>query len=259
MFDIEKLSVFINGKILLKDVTFQFDNGILCVLGVNGIGKTTLLKSLAGLHGDCKGKIVINQKPILTLTRNEIARTISFVPQVHTPYFNFTVNEMLLMGRTPYIKLFGMPGRSDYEFVEHVIAELQLGALSKKRFIELSGGEQRLVLIGMCLVQDTPVICFDEPTTSLDLRNSILILRKIKDLSVSMNKKIIISMHDLNQASMIADFVLMLYSPQMNEFGAVNNILKIEKLKKLYNLNFQTFEIGSNRYFYPIENVASGK
>lgn len=142
MIEVNNLSVHIDKKVILEDLNFALYKGTLCILGLNGIGKTTLLKTLVGLNGAYKGKIIINQKDLSHFSRRSLAKIVSLVPQEYMPYFDFTVKEMVMFGRTPYIGRFGLPSKTDNEKVDKIITEIGLRELENRNFKGLSGGEK---------------------------------------------------------------------------------------------------------------------
>jgi iron complex transport system ATP-binding protein len=238
MLQVDQISVDLGNNQVINNLSFSIDSGILAILGLNGIGKTTLLRSIAGLLKIKKGTIRINETNIVNLPKNEIAKLISFVPQEYSSIFDYTVEEMILFGRTPYIKTFNLPGPHDYKIVDTIMKEMNIECLKYRMFNELSGGEKRLVLISMTLAQNTEIVLFDEPTSFLDIKNSILIINKIKELASEFKKTIIISMHDINETILFADQVLMLCSSYNYKFGKVNEMINKEYLMELYDTNF---------------------
>ncbi|MBK8370334.1 MAG: ABC transporter ATP-binding protein [Saprospiraceae bacterium] len=247
MIEINNLSLEISNKIILENLNFSINEGILAILGLNGCGKTTLLKSLMGLLKLKKGTISINNNDIINTTKNALAKKIAFVPQEHNTYFNYTVSEMVLMGRTPHIKNFALPNKIDNELVDKALHDVDIHHLKNRNFLELSGGERRLVLIARALAQQTEIILFDEPTTFLDLKNSYLVLNKIKKLSKE--KLVILTLHDLNQTLQCADNILMIFSSTDHIFGRIEDIITNENLKKLYNIPLEIVRNG-NRIHY---------
>lgn len=253
MIEVNNLSVYIGKRTILKNISFTLSKGILCIFGLNGIGKTTLLKTLVGLIERYQGEIKINQKPLDGFTHRSLAKSISLVPQEHVPYFNFTVKEMVMFGRTPHIGQFGFPRKMDIEIVEKIICDIGIQELEKRNYTELSGGEKRLVLIAMSLAQETQIILFDEPTTFLDLKNATIVISKIKKLAVEMQKLIIVTMHDINQAITFADQVLLIYSKDSYEIGNIDTVINAENLKRLYGMEFKIIHSGRTKFIMPVQ------
>lgn len=253
MIEVNDLYINIGKRTILKNLNFSISEGILCIFGLNGIGKTTLLKTLTGLNKNFQGQIAINKRPLKSYSHIELAKSISFVPQEHVPYFNFTVKEMVLFGRTPHMKQFGFPTKIDFDIVEKIIHTIGLENFAERYYTELSGGEKRLVLIAMSLAQETQIILFDEPTTFLDIKNSTLVINKIKKLSTELNKLVIVTMHDVNQAISFSDQALLLYSEDSYEFGNIDLIINEKNLKRLYGMEFKVVYSDNSKFVVPVE------
>ena len=254
MLEVDNLAVGINSKILLSNLSFSLDRGILGILGVNGVGKTTLLKTLAGLNETCRGEIKISGQLIQEYKRADLAKLISLVPQEHTSYFDFTVKDMVLFGRTPYIKQLGFPSKKDNIIAEKVIQDMGIKHIANRYYNQLSGGEKRLVLIALTLAQETKIILFDEPTTSLDLKNALLVISTIKQLAIELNKMIIVTMHDVNHCVSFVDQILLLYSSNHNSIGSVDNMINPENLSMLYGVNFKIVSIDNKKIVVPLSS-----
>jgi iron complex transport system ATP-binding protein len=251
MIEVNNLSVYIGNKSILKNINFSLRKGILSIIGLNGIGKTTLLRTLAGLNKDYSGNISINQKLLSSFSHKSLAKSISFVPQEHVPYFNFTVLEMIMFGRTPHIKQFGFPTKNDFNVVEKIICDIGLEHLKERYYTELSGGEKRLVLVAMSLAQETQIILFDEPTTFLDFKNEMIILNEIKKLSKELGKLIVVTIHDINQAISIADQALILYSEESYDVGNADVTINESNLQRLYGMEFKTIYDDKSKFIVP--------
>jgi iron complex transport system ATP-binding protein len=249
MLQINQISVYLGKKKVIDNLSFSIDTGILVILGLNGSGKTTLLRSIAGILKPKEGTIQINNIDISRLNKNEISKLVSFVPQDYSSIFDYTAEEMILFGRTPYIGNFNLPSSSDYKIVNTIMQEMNIVNLKNRLFNELSGGEKRLVLISMTLAQNTKFVLLDEPTSFLDLKNSILIINKIKKLSTELNKTLIISMHDINETILLADKVLMFSGFNNYKFGNANELINKENLLELYDTNFEIINRNKNMIF----------
>lgn len=168
---------------IFRNVNLTVRRGeVLAILGRNGVGKSTLLNSLIGLHSLTEGTVHLGGDPLDSLTPTERARRIAYLPQMEGRGISYTVTEYLLMGRAPYIGLFSSPSRQDRDKVQEMMEELGLIDLAHSPLDQLSGGQRQQVGIARTLVQDAPLIVLDEPTSALDVANQAKVLRKIRQL-----------------------------------------------------------------------------
>lgn len=204
------------------------------LIGLNGAGKSTLFACLSKQHRLLRGSIFVNGKDICAYTYREYAQTVSFVPQVSVmSQTDNTVRDFLAKGRTPYLPLFSVPGRNEYEFMGGIAEKVGVDHLLDKNFSELSGGQQQLISLTRALVQDTPIILLDEPLSALDLRNQVFMLNLIKELS-DMGKTILFSTHDPNHALVLNCNVMLLKNGSIVCEGTADNCLSNEHIQEIY-------------------------
>jgi len=206
-----------SGSIMRRINISTVSGDLLAVAGLNGVGKSTLLRTLAGLQKQVDGKILLCGKSITDYSRNELARTISYVSTepVNVPYLK--VYDLAAMGRYPYT---GRMGRLNEEDRFRVLDALELVGMRAKMFHNidtLSDGERQRVTIARTLIQDTPIVLFDEPTAYLDIPNKYETLALLRRLAHQQNKTIIYSTHDLSLALRTADKVWLLYNSYIHE------------------------------------------
>ena len=220
-----------------RDVSLAFDAGeVLCLLGPNGGGKTTLFKTLLGLIPRQGGGILLDGRDLATLDRRAVARAIAYVPQAGTGYFPFTVGEVVLMGRTAHLPAFGVPGRADRAAADEAIERLGLGHLAESAFTRISGGERQLTLIARALAQDTKLLVMDEPTASLDFGNQVKVLEQVLALARS-GIGILLSTHDPDHALACADRVALLHHGTLAALGAPDDVLTPASLHAAYGVD----------------------
>lgn len=233
---INKLSFsYSHEKIVLKDISFAVEQGeFLGVLGTNGTGKTTLLKCINNILEPTVGGIYFGKEDITKLKQNEIAKIIAYVPQYANNLSPVTVIDFVMQGRIPYAG-FSFSQR-DKQIVLDVLQQFDLENYAFRKVNELSGGERQRVLIARALAQDPKIIILDEPTSSLDLYNQLFILEIIKEMGHKENLAVIMTIHDLNLASMFCDKLLMLKSGKVFAYGKSEDVLTVDNIKAVYNV-----------------------
>jgi len=220
--------------VLLDRIEFSLGNAeTLCILGPNGCGKTTLLRCLLGINPTASGSIVINGVPVRRMSRREVAKQMSYVPQSSTVLFPFNVLEMVLMGRTPHVPWMAVPSEQDRQRGLSALQELGISHLKNRLFNELSGGERQLVLIARALCQEANTMLLDEPTASLDYGNQIRILKVVNRLRDA-GFTIVMTAHDPDHAFRSATHAATMKGGRFLSMGAPEAILTGEALSELY-------------------------
>jgi iron complex transport system ATP-binding protein len=223
------------GVLILDDVNFSVgDNEILAILGPNGAGKSTLIHCILGLCRTHAGVVRLFGNDISDLSRGEIAKYVAYVPQASHAAFAFTVEQMVLMGRTAHITAMGSPSRRDREFAEQSIVDVGIGHLRRKRFTQLSGGERQLVLIARALAQDARIIVMDEPTANLDLSNQGRVLSLMREMAAN-GKSVIMTTHLPDQAFNLQCRVALLKAGRLLAAGPVETICTPDAMSELYD------------------------
>lgn len=212
---------------------------ILCLLGPNGCGKTTLFRTLLGLLPALGGTVLLNGQPITAMTRARIARAIAYVPQAHAPPFPFEVLEVVLMGRTARLGPFAQPGKADRAAAVDALRQLGIQDLAHRDYSRLSGGQRQLVLIARALAQEAGLIVMDEPTASLDFGNRVQVLAQVERLARSaatQGRGVILSTHDPDQAFALNARVLLLHGGGVLADGVAADVLTESNLSAVYGL-----------------------
>lgn len=235
---IDKLSFNYTGIPVLKDVDLEVGPGeMLGIVGPNGSGKSTLLKCINRVLKTQPNTVLIDGKDINNLNLRELAKMMGYVPQTSTNTFPFTVFDVVLMGRKPYIH-WNLSER-DYEIVADVLDFLGIGELSMRHFNELSGGEQQKVIVARALAQQPRLLLLDEPTSSLDIKHQLEIMCILKSLTQSKERSVIVSLHDLNLASRFSDIILMLKQGCIYAVGTPEEVLTEENIDAVYGIKAQ--------------------
>lgn len=209
---VENLSVSFYGHSILEKVSFKIEKGKLAVLlGPNGAGKTSLIRAITGLIKPDEGEIHIGGIPLKRMKRKQQARYLSYVPQHHQAVYNYSVQDFVLMGRTPYLGIFGTPGAKDRKMVDEVLEYLGIQSLGKRNYLSLSAGERQMVLLARSMAQNARVMMMDEPTTYLDYQKQYNFLESLKKMVETRGMTSVISLHDPNLALKFADKIIMIH------------------------------------------------
>jgi iron complex transport system ATP-binding protein len=229
----------------LNDVSFEIRSGeTIGLMGPNGSGKTTLVKIISGLLGGFSGNVEICGKPIQKHSNIEIAKIMSYIPQADNYIFDFTVEEIIAMGRRPYLDTFGILAKKDRDIIANVVNLLSMDKIIKRKYLSLSGGERRLVLIARALAQETSVLLMDEPTTYLDLNYKIIFMNKLKELN-KMGKTIFLISHDINLVAEYLNRIILLKGGRVICDGPTKDVLNEKNISEIFNI--KDFMIDFNR------------
>jgi ABC transporter related len=234
--------------LILNDISLEVNSGeIVCVLGPNGTGKTTMLRCLLGFNKPSKGKITIDGKQMHELGVKNRAKCLAYVPQYSSLSFPYTVKEVVLMGRTAYLS-YGMPfSKVDYDFAIKTIDRLGISHISDSLYNELSGGQKQMVLLARALTQDAKILIMDEPTANLDYSNQVKMLETIKQL-VNEGYGILMTSHFPNHAFLTESRVILMKGGKKLYDGNPDEIITTESLTNLYQTSVEVSEINIKAY-----------
>jgi iron complex transport system ATP-binding protein len=228
---------------LLEDISFELAVGdVLCLLGPNGSGKTTLLRCLLGVHRLTAGSIQVGGRSLTALTAKELARQVAYVPQRSPAVFPYTAFDFVLMGRSPHLRGMGGPSATDRDTTLAAMRHLGIAHLEARRFPELSGGEQQLVLIARALAQGSRVLIMDEPTANLDYGNQVRILHVLHTLAGE-GYSILMSSHVPDHAFLVCNKVALLRQGRLHGPGAPQEILTDAILSDLYGTAIRVLRV----------------
>jgi len=234
---VENLSCGYGSVEVISDLSFRFDtNRVLTILGPNGIGKTTLFKTILGFLKPQSGTITIDEKKTSSLSRKELARLLAYVPQSQIVPFSYPVEEFILMGRAPHLGLLQQPGPEDREIVHEVMRLLDIEYLAEKSCTGISGGELQLAFVARALTQQPRYLIMDEPTANLDYGNQTKVLECILDL-VQSGIGVIMTTHNPEQAFILESQVVLLQSAQKHLCGSYDEILTESCLRETYDID----------------------
>jgi len=224
------------GKPVGRDASFRLAEGeVICLLGPNGCGKTTLFKTILGLIAPQGGRVTIDGDDLSRWSRARRARTLAYVPQAHVSFFPFRVLDTVLMGRTAHLGPFAMPGERDREAARDALRGLHVEDLALADYTRISGGQRQLVLIARALAQEPRFLVMDEPTASLDFGNQVMVLEQVQALAAR-RIGVIMSTHAPDQAFACADRVLLMQNGRIVAEGAPEAVLTSERLREVYGV-----------------------
>jgi iron complex transport system ATP-binding protein len=226
------------GPTVLHEVSLDVERGtIVGLLGPNGSGKTTLLRVLAGILTPRTGRVFVEDRPIQQLTRRELARRIAVVPQETHSTFDFSVMDIVLMGRYPHLGAFQLEQADDQEIAREALAATGTTAFEARPFSSLSGGEKQRVVIASALAQASQMLLLDEPTAALDLAYQFEIAALLRRLNAERGATMIVSTHDLNLAAAVCDRIVLLKDGRVIAQGSTGETLTAESIRRLYDVD----------------------
>lgn len=238
MLQVQGLVAGYGKKEIVHGISFEMDRGeFVCIIGANGCGKTTALRSILGLLPVMSGKILINDVDTASLSTRRKARHFAYIPQVHVPPFPFKVADVVLLGRTPHLA----SSVSDVSKHDKIIAyqamqQLSIEHLAEREYTELSGGQQQLVLIARALAQEPDILVMDEPTASLDFGNQQLVLTRLHKLSRD-GVSVLMVTHDPDHALFCADWVIVMEQGNIICSGSPVDVITSEVMHRIYGTN----------------------
>jgi iron complex transport system ATP-binding protein len=228
-----------NGRGVFDGVTLGVDKGeVLSILGANGCGKTTLLKCINRVLTPKSGQVLVDGVNTSGLGRAQIAKKIGFLPQVHVSAYPYTVRDVAVMGRAPYLSITSSPGRADYKIADESLESLGITHLAEKPYTKISGGERQLALLAMVLTQQPEVLLLDEPTSHLDFGNQIKTLTMIKRLS-GRGYTVVLTSHFPDHAFQLGCKVVIMKDGRIIDEGKADDVVTEENLRRVYGIDIK--------------------
>ncbi len=222
---------------IIKNINSSFISGnFYSIIGPNGSGKTTLLDLISGFLKPGTGHIDIDHVPISSLATKEIAKKVALVSQDYIINFPFSVKDVVMMGRHPYISRFSHPCAGDIKKVAIMMEVTGILHLQDRKINELSGGERQRCVFARALCQDTPILLLDEAFSNMDINHTLQMLALVKQSVKEKNKLVISVFHDLNLASSWSDALLMLKNGEIKAFGNSQDVLTQQTIKDVFNV-----------------------
>jgi iron complex transport system ATP-binding protein len=236
---LDHLSVDIAGRRIVTGISLAVgDHQFAGLVGPNGSGKSTILKTIYRVHPPSAGQVLLDGTDLLSLRPKDAARRIAVVTQESTSEFDFTVREMVMIGRTPHKRSFDRDTVTDHAIVGQAIERVGCGALAYRRFNTLSGGEKQLVLIARALAQEADHLILDEPTNHLDIHHQVEILELVAGLGVT----VLAALHDLSLAALFCHTIHVLSAGRMVTAGPPGAVLTPETIRHAYGADVLVIE-----------------
>lgn len=249
MLRIHNISAGYNNEDILDDINININsNQVSVIIGPNGSGKSTLLKLIVRLISSSKGNIYVDNIDINTITNQQLAQRISYLPQgKKVP--DIQVKRMVLHGRFPYLQYPRRYRKQDYDMVYQALKKVDIENLADKNVNQLSGGTQQKVYIAMALAQDTPIILMDEPTTYLDIAHQMKLMSLAKELANS-GKSVVMVLHDLTQAFSYADRIIVMFEGKIVLDGIPEEIFQSDVIFNVFGVKLNRIYTNDKWHYY---------
>ena len=249
---LQNLSIEISGTRICQGLDLEFSTGqVWCVLGCNGVGKTTLLKTLAGLRPPNSGNVRLNGRPVQRVARRERAQQLSMLFQDSETLFPTTVLETVLTGRHPWISPLRGEGAHDRDKAMAALERVGMAHLTDRSMASLSGGERRRVDLAAVFVQESECVLLDEPGNHLDMHHQVAVLGGMVQQWKSQGGLVILVMHDVNLALRFSDHLLLLFGDGEVEHGPAQGIATEATFTRLYRHRMVSFDSPQGRWYLP--------
>jgi iron complex transport system ATP-binding protein len=246
------LDVSIGGKQVCRALDFAVRPGeAWAILGMNGVGKTTLMHTLAGLRACDSGEVLLRGRPIGSLPRRQVAREIGVMLQETEMVFPLTVRDAVLEGRHPHLHRFHWESPEDEDLAEKVLRELSIHPMALRSVQTLSGGERRLVSAATLFVQDPPVMMLDEPNSHLDLHQQLHVLDRVIERVKEKSKAALLILHDVNLAARFCSHAIMLYGNGQAQAGPIGAVLDEASIERAFRHPVTRLAGPSGPHFIP--------
>ena len=232
-----------SGREVVRDVSFSVEEGqFVCIVGANGCGKTTTLKSIMGLLEPWSGEIMVAGIPLGQMDERQRACRFAYIPQAHTPPFPFSVADVVIMGRTPYLGRLSKPTQADRRIAMAALRLLGIEGLAGVPYTSLSGGQRQLVLIARSLTQESQILIMDEPTAAVDFGNQLMVLSRMKTLS-ALGKAVVMVTHDPDHALFCADKVVVMEDGLVVSEGTPAECITSSMIERIYGAQATVMDV----------------
>lgn len=233
-----------SGRLVLDGVTLSYESpGVLCILGTNGTGKSTLLRNLIGDLRPSSGTVELDGRPVSSYRPVELARRFAYLPQTHAPTFSYAVIDVVTMGRTSRIGYLASPGEHDVAVAREQLAYLGIEHLAERPYTEISGGERQLVMMASALAQEPEALLLDEPTSHLDFGNQYRFIELVRRL-VERGVGVLMTTHYPDHALMLDCPTAILSGGRVQAIGPAREIVTSEVMSRVYGIEVTVARVG---------------
>ena len=231
--EVKNIQVSLSGNTIVRDVSMRIrDNQFVGLLGPNGCGKTTLLRTVYKSIKPDQGGIMLDKLDVLNTSPKEMARRLSVVGQFNELSFDFSVRQLVLMGRTPFKRMMEADNKEDITIANKAIAAVGLNGYENRSYSTLSGGEKQRVILAKAITQCPTFMCLDEPTNHLDINFQLRLLSIVKSLKIG----ILAAMHDLTLAGIFCTYIYLMQKGKVIASGAPSEVLTHDNILKVYGV-----------------------
>ena len=235
-------------NLIASNIRLEVKEGeLVAIIGVNGVGKSTLLRSLSGVQPPLKGEIFIGGESLKTITPGKLSELISIVLTEQPISKNLSVFELIALGRQPYTNWIGSLTDFDQEHIKNAMKMVDIEFLEHKKCYELSDGQLQKVLIARAIAQDTPLIILDEPTTHLDIYHQAYVLKLLKDLTQQTNKGILFATHEINLALQLCDRIVLMHENKVIS-GSPEELIRADVFSNMFPRDLIIFDKRSHSF-----------
>lgn len=246
--EVKNLSFAYGSHQVLRSISFSLEKGqVLSVLGPNGVGKSTLFQCILGLQKPQSGQILVDGQPVTDLSPRELAKKIAYIPQSHSPAFQFSVLDMVLMGTAAQLGLFSAPGKKQVQAAEAILAQMGISHLANRSYAHISGGERQLCLIARAMIQEARILILDEPSANLDYGNRLRVMQTLRALAKE-GYAVIQSTHDPDQAYLYSDQILALSGGQVLAWGTPQATISNSLISQLYGVEVEVCSLQEDTF-----------
>ena len=247
MLEVNNLSFSYGGRPILKNIDLRAEKGqFVSILGSNGVGKSTLFKCILGILRDYSGTVTVDGRDTRGMSVRELAQKIAYIPQMSASAFNYSVEDIVLMGTTAGLHSLRSPGREEMRRADEAIGRMGIDDLRQRCFHHLSGGERQLAVIARALAQQTDILLLDEPASALDFGNQMRILGEAQSLARD-GYLVLQTTHDPERAYMFSDRIIALKDGTVFAQGTPAEVLTAVNISRLYGVDTKLTSIYDDR------------